>query len=219
MVGGWGTKKKKKKVSNFKIAKQILYFYDCVQLHQCSPSCVYVQLLEPPIKKSSRLAALLEGPSSHLPHKPDPVLVPPSSTPPPTNISSTLPTAPLYCIEETYVDEERMFDGREPSLEGDSFDDGEEENIQDADIEDLLGWPPKLLIMADEERRARKKHRAPAAYGSKDRQRSSDVGAAGSCAEERRRLFVGGREETTAFGEGESHMASGGHRAGPSRLT
>jgi hypothetical protein len=71
------------------------YINDCRQIHQCSPSCVYVQLVEPPTKTSSRLAALQEGPSSPLPPEPDPLTLPPSPTPPLSNIASTPSTASL----------------------------------------------------------------------------------------------------------------------------
>jgi hypothetical protein len=171
MVGGWGTKKKKKKVSimNIKLAKHCFYLNDCVQLHQCSPSCVYVQFVEPPSRKSFRLAASQEGPSSHVPPEPDPVTVPPSPTPPPSYIASTPSIAPLQSLQQNYVLKDYMFEGRESSLEGDSSDDEEEENMQDADIKNVMGWPPELLLVPHGERRVRKKYRAAGPHANNER--------------------------------------------------
>ena len=55
-----------------------------------------------------------------------------------------------------------VFDGHGSSLEEDSSNEAKEEKMQDTNIEEFIGWLFKLLIMVDEERRARKRHRAVA---------------------------------------------------------
>jgi hypothetical protein len=117
--------------------------YVCVQYDHYCP-CVCVQLVQPPTKKSSRLLALHEGPSSPLLHEPDPFLLPNSPTLLPSNTVSAPSIASFQCREANYVHEEILFDGRESSLEGDSSDDAEE-IMEDAFIEEALGWSPRII--------------------------------------------------------------------------
>jgi hypothetical protein len=96
-----------------------------------------------------------------------------------------------------------MFEGRKSPLEGDSSDDVEEEDMQDADIEELMGWPLELLLVPHEERRARKKRRAAAPHAGIEREggRDTDVSKAERRADAQRRLSVGVMEQRDGEGE------------------
>jgi hypothetical protein len=78
-----------------------------------------------------------------------------------------------------------MFEGCESSLEGDSSNDVEEDNMQDVDIKELLGWLSELLHVPNEKRRARKKCKAPTPGAAIKREggRDVDIAESGSWAE------------------------------------
>jgi hypothetical protein len=100
-----------------------------------------------------------------------------------------------------------MFDGRESSLEGDSSNDAEE-NMEEGDIEELLGWPLELLIMADEERRARKRRKT---RKTKEQQGGRDGDVQGrNCVAERSSMSACGSDAANcSVGEGGTRRREG----------
>jgi hypothetical protein len=102
------------------------------------------------------LAAHEEGPSSPPLLEPDLLPNPPSPAPcPQNNVNITCVTI----LEAIYATGERYLYGYESSLEGDSSDDEEEDNMQEDGLEELLAWPSGLLHRLEKERRSRKRRR------------------------------------------------------------
>jgi hypothetical protein len=105
------------------------------------------------------LAAHEEGPSSPPPLEPDLLPNPPSLAPCPHN-NVNIPCETI--LEATYAVGERYLYGCESSLEGDSSDDEEEDNMEGGGLDELFAWPPKLLHMPKEKRTSGKKRKGVA---------------------------------------------------------
>ena len=115
-----------------------------------------MQVTPPPAQRSVRLASMQEGPSCTTGSKdsPFPSAAPTLASPheghgvePSIAATTALLHAQVF-LGFTNILYEDFWYGRESSLEDDSTKDSEdEESIEGGDVEECLGWPPKLLLV------------------------------------------------------------------------
>jgi hypothetical protein len=159
MVGGWGSKDKKEKVLALKTIQCHCACCEEMYVHPYSLYLMCMQFFRSPSRKSARLASLQQGHNS------------PPTSPVKESLPIRLPPASLHqrgvpdllqaCNDDVeheasfsqavYVTNliyDRFLHGHETSIEGESFEGGEEDNnCEEERMEEFLDWPPKLLFI------------------------------------------------------------------------